>query len=144
MQIFFVPLEPGVGVWVIYGINTDQDFREKIPLQNIVTLSCPCYQVLAILSSLSCPGWHVRPTFLYDLSQLQLSRPGCLSRTVLSWLSCHCCPSRLPCPSYRFPADLTQLCPRCPVLSVTFWSSCPTVCDLSCAFCLPCCPVLAV
>ncbi len=66
----------------------------------------PCYYVLAVLSSLSYPGYPVL-----------ISNLGCPDSDILPHRSCPSCPAR----AFFSPAH----CPHCPVLAVTSWPSCP-------------------
>jgi hypothetical protein len=141
-EFFLVPLEPGAGgvgnlrYQYRVPILTKFGFWRKIYFVRTLSRCRPCYQVL---TRMTCQvDFSIRPVSATVVLPW-MSCPDC----HVIWLSCHGCPSRLPCPSYRFLAVLTQLSPSCPVLTVTFWSSCPTVCVLSWLSSAGC-PILAV
>ncbi len=90
--------------------------------------NCPCSHGRPVLPS--CPvraelSWRLVQTDLPRLSppivtqvvMPQMFYPNCTVMAILSWLYYHGCTVRLSCP-------------RCPVLAVIFWPSCPLYPDL--------------
>ncbi len=113
-------------------------FLSQFPVPLVLSLqSRSCCHFQAILSSLSCPGWHIRailPRTSWPCAMAVLKRLSTYGTFIQSLMSCSC---------FHVPAILSSFL-SCPVLIVL--SGCPAILSpaLLSLVCCPWCIVLAV